>query len=583
MLERYNRLSTFVKINLILVMMLLPLLVLNYLSNQTSNKVVRNEILRSSETYLALLTNQIDTTMNQMSTFVLGMNRDSAVRSYLNYEVFQEPYDKLVVVSNILEKLNLNSSSMPWTNQIAVYSPISEEAISTSGKVIYDAAFLKEHMNTNWELLPEDYRYGHPYFIRHFIEPRYSVNRPLSSYQLITEITFPVYELVKSLDQFKNKGNVHDPFLFKPGEKAIINTSSNTAFINTMVDHLLDTKMSTSGYETIVMQNNKYIVTYQLSSALGWYLVDYVPLDEVLAPINRSSHIFVGSVIILVFLGLAVSYFIYRNVQIPIIKLLSGARAIARGDFSTQISYRARNEFYFLILQFNTMATQIKELIETVYESKIRLQEATLKQLQSQVDPHFLYNSLNFIQYSAKNHDEEAVISMTLQLGAYYRYATRLGEATTTLQEEMNLIKSYLEIHKLRMYDMDYEIVLPPSMNTVEIPRLILQPVVENAIVHGISNRSQASFIKVSAESVNEFHRITVEDNGPGLTSIEQEELLARIMHSSNDHNMCGLWNVAQRLILKFGEEAGVSMEQSSYGGLKLTLYWPNYDSKDGI
>ncbi|AFH61170.1 sensor histidine kinase [Paenibacillus caseinilyticus] len=582
MLVRFNTLSTFVKINLILLMLLLPLFALNYYSNETSNQVVRNEILRSSETYLSLLTNQIDTTVNQMSTFALGMGRDSAVRSYLNYEDFQQPYDKLVVVSNILEKLKLNSSSMPWRNQITVYKPLTKEALSTSGNVTYDASFLREHLSTEWQLLPEDSRYTHPYFIRHLVEPSYIPQRALSSYQLITEITFPIYDLVKMLDLFKHKGNVHDPFLFKPGDKPITNATSNRDFIHELVEKVTDKMQQTSGNETVVIQDKKYIVIYQLSSALNWYLIDYVPLDEALAPIKRSSQIFVGSVMTLVILGLTVSYFIYRNVQIPILKLVTSARAIARGDFSTHISYDTKNEFYYLIQQFNTMAIKIKELIETTYESRIRLQEATLKQLQSQIDPHFLYNSLNFIKYSAKQHNEEAVISMTLHLGAYYRSATRLGKAMTTLGEEMNLVKSYLEIHKLRMHQMNYELVFPEVLNNVELPRLLLQPVVENAIIHGISNLSQDGFVRIIAERQDGFIRLVVEDNGAGLGQEEQEQLLTRIMQTRDDHNMCGLWNVAQRLLLQFGEEAGISMEPSSYGGLKIILYWPIREPEEG-
>ncbi|ANE45204.1 membrane protein [Paenibacillus swuensis] len=574
MLERFNTLSTFLKINLLLLMLLLPLLALNYYSNQTSNKVVRNEIMRSSETYLSLLTSQIDTTINQMSTFALGMGRDKVVKSYMNYESFQQPYEKLIIVTNILEKLNLNSSSMPWTNQFAVYSPMTKDAISTTGNVTYDAAFLTKNLKKDWQRLPEDYRYGQPYFIRHFVEPPLSASLDLLSDQLITEITFPVYELVKKLDQFKHKGSVHDPFLFKPGEKPIVNTSSNVPLIHTLVEHMTDQWLKTSGNETIVMQDNKYVITYQLSNDLGWYLIDYVPLDEALAPIKRSGQIFTGSVCILVVLGLAFSFFIYRNVQIPILKLMTSARAIARGDFSAQISYHAKNEFHFLITQFNTMAMQIKGLIETVYESKIRLQEATLKQLQSQIDPHFLYNSLNFIQYSARKHDVDAVISMTLHLGTYYRSATRLGKDMTTLGEEMKLIKSYLEIHKLRMYGMNYELILPPSMDSLELPRLLLQPVVENAIIHGISKRNQPGFIKIMAGNDNGFFQITVEDNGVGMEAAEQQELLALILNPSDDTNVCGLWNVTQRLILQYGAEAGVSIESSEYGGLKFVLYW---------
>lgn len=569
------RFSTFAKFNFILIGMLLPLLALSIYSNQTSNSVVRGEILRSNNSNMQLLTNQLDTMVNQLSTFALIMERDSAVRSYLNYEDIHYPYDKYVIVSNIQEKLRLNSSSMAWENQIAVYSPTAKEAISNTGNVVYDEQFLQKKLSTSWTDTAPDYRYGNDaYFLRYFVEPSIVENAPLSSYRLLTEITFPKQNIVKMLDAFKSNGNIHEPFLYKPGSTPIMNHLSDLNLVTDLIQHLDGIPLTPSGNETIQMNGQKYIVTYQISRTLGWYLVDFLPLNDILAPISRSSQIFMGTLIFLVILGISLSFLIYKNVQIPILKLVSSVRSITRGDFNAQITYQSNNEFHFLIQQFNTMAHQIKELIETVYQSRIRLQEATLKHLQSQIDPHFLYNSLNFIQYSAKMGNETAVISMTLNLGAYYRYATRLEKPLTTIREEMNLIRNYLEIHKLRMHEMSYELELPDDMASLEVPRLILQPLVENAIIHGLSNRAHAGWIRVSGRIDEHTYRLSVEDNGIGLSSEAQETLLSQVTNAHNEDNLCGLWNVAQRLHLHFGPDARIEITDSLQGGLHITLVW---------
>lgn len=570
------RFSTFTKFNFILIGLLLPLLALSIYANQTSNHVVRGEILKSSESNMQLLTNQMDTMVNQLSTFALIMERDTAVRSYINYEDIHFPYDKFLIVSNIQEKLKLNSASMSWENQISVYSPTAKEAISNTGNVVYDEQFLEKHLSTDWSYTTPDYRYGgDAYFLRYFVEPHLNVNAPISSYRLLTEISFSNRNIVKMLDTFKTNGSIHDPFLYKPGFTPIMNSISDKASVADLLQYLDHQILTPSGNHTVKMNGQKFLVTYQVSKTLGWYLVDFLPLNEILAPISRSTQIFIGSLAILIGLGITLSFLIYKNVQIPILKLVSSVRSIARGDFHAQITYQANNEFHFLITQFNAMSLQIKELIETVYESRIRLQEATLKHLQSQIDPHFLYNSLNFIQYSAKMGNEAAVISMTLNLGAYYRYATRLEKPMTSLTEEMNLIRNYLEIHKLRMHEMTYELHLPDQMGTLEVPRLILQPLVENAIIHGLSHRSQAGWIKVSGHVNDHFYRLTVEDNGGGLSMTEQEELMARVTNSRNQEDLCGLWNVAQRLHLHYGMESRIELEDSSQGGLKISLVWP--------
>ncbi|MFD2611329.1 sensor histidine kinase [Paenibacillus gansuensis] len=581
MLNKFHTLSTFAKINLILLIMLVPLLGMNYYSNHIGTGVVRDGIHRASETYMSLLTSQIDTTADQLSVFSLTMNRDSYVAAYTNYEESSHPYDKHGILKNINEKLNLNSLSLPWTNQFTIYSPVAQEALSNGGVIAYDEQFLSEHLSPQWTYLPADNRYAQPYFVRHTVEPQYSPDKPPGDYRVITEASFSVFNLVKMLDQFKNKENVHDPFLYSPGHEPIVSRTSKPDYIHKLQSHLSGQKLADTGHETVELHGKPYLVTYQITNTLQWYLVDYVPLEHALAPMYRTNQMYYISAAVLITLSLILSYFIYRNVQIPIIKLTNSARAIARGDFSAKIDYHPKNEFQVLVYQFNSMAGKIKELIETIYESKIRLQQATLKQLQAQIDPHFLYNSLNFIKYCAKSGDEEAVVSMAVNLGAYYRTATRSGDARTTLEEELKLIRNYLEIHKLRMHEMNYEIHLPEELRLTEVPRLIVQPVVENAIVHGISHLEQDGFIRISAESDGGFFTITVEDSGPGLSRSEQEELMYKVTHAQNEHDLCGLWNVAQRLVLQYGDTAGIGIESSVYGGLKVCLYWPDAVHKE--
>lgn len=581
MLSRFHELSTFTKINMILFIMLVPLLSINYYSNYIGTQSVQNEIHRASETYMSLLTNQIDTTADQLSMFALTMNRDSYVASYTNYEESKHPYDKHNVLSNIREKLNLNSLSLPWTNQITIFSPIAKEALTNGGVTVYEEEFLRNHLSPVWSYLPADQRFAQPYFVRHVVEPQYVPAKQPGSYRIITEVTFSISNLVKMLDQFKNKGNVHDPFLYHPEYSPIVNRSAESEHVKQLQLHLSKTPLAETGHETLEILGENYLVTYKLANSLQWYLVDYVPIEDALAPIYRSSQIYYISAGILIVLSMTLSYFIYRNVQIPIIKLTNSARSIARGDFSTKIDYHPKNEFLVLISQFNSMASKIKELIETIYESKIRLQQATLKQLQAQIDPHFLYNSLNFIKYCAKSGDEKAIVSMTVNLGAYYRAATRSGNAETTLEEEFLLLHNYLEIHKLRMHEMTHEIHLPDELKCVKVPRLILQPLVENAIVHGLSHCEQGGLIKVCARQEENKYVVIVEDSGPGLSDDEQRELMRKILRSQNEYDLCGLWNVAQRLLLKYGDTAGILIGSSSYGGLKVTLYWPRAIDKE--
>lgn len=556
--------------------MLLPLIGLNIYSYSIGNSVSRNEIEKSAQTNLALLIHQLDATTEQLSTFALTLNRDSSVRTFINSTYFQNPYDKYFIVSNLEEKLKLFSSSMNWNNAFTVYAPRLKEKVSNSGSGPFEAGTIDSRLESDWTLHPADSNYGNDsYFLRHFSEPSISPGNPVASYHVITEVSFASSNLVKMLDQFKNGDNINDPLLYRTGFQPITNASPDQTLTNILLSEIHNRNLEASGSMSLQMKGNKYLVNYERSDTLGWYLIDYVPLDEILAPIKKSSQIFFASVGILVLIGFSLSFMIYKNVQAPILKLVNAVRSMMRGDYSTQIRYRPNNEFHFLIQQFNAMAKQIKALIEQEYASKIRLQEATLKQLQSQIDPHFLYNSLNFIRNSVKMGDEDAAVSMSLNLGAYYRNATRLEKPNTPLSEEIALIRNYLEIHKLRKHGMSYETDMPERMERLEIPRLLIQPVVENAIVHGIDHFTKPGLIRIRGEEGEDQFRICIEDNGPGMPKQQIEALNRKISRANNDEQLCGLWNVAQRLKLQHGGHAGVLCEHSELGGLKVTLHWP--------
>jgi two-component system sensor histidine kinase YesM len=565
------------KINIILICLLVPILLLSFYSNHTSNTVVREEIEKSSETHLALLSNQIDASANQMATLALSLNRDPSVRTFANDIYANDAYDRYFVTSNLTEKLSLISSSINWNNTVSVFVPhLKKNASSSLSYPKYDASYLEHHLSPTWTYHRSDNKNGGDnYFRRHFVEPSYQPDKSPTTYHVITEVSFSEKNLVKILDQFKTKNNANDPLLYNPGEAPILNATSQKELTDELLSKLDADLLKKEGSTKILIDGQEYMATIQRSATLDWYLIDYVPVDTILAPIKQTSTIFYISIIILIAIGTFLSYTIYRNVQQPILMLVGSVRALMRGDYSKRIAYQGHHEFQYLIEQFNLMAQQIQDLIVKVYESKIRMQEATLKQLQSQIDPHFLYNCLNFIKNSARMKDEESVVQMSINLGEYYRYTTRLDSATTSLEQEIKLIINYLEIHKLRLHGLDYAIDIPPAILKQSIPRLLLQPIVENAIEHGVQSRTEAGLILISGVEHAGSFSLTVEDNGSGMSQDEIDLLKRKLLDINNEEQLCGLWNVSQRMMLQYGKQGHLELDVSPYGGLKVTLTWP--------
>jgi two-component system sensor histidine kinase YesM len=304
-------------------------------------------------------------------------------------------------------------------------------------------------------------------------------------------------------------------------------------------------------------------------------MIDYLPLGQAIEPIIRTQKFFYITCVMLFMTGVLILLFMYRKVQIPIITLLKGVRQLKHGDFSFRITRSSRNEFDFLYDNFNDMAAQIQELIEKVYKEQLISKEAILKQLQAQINPHFLYNCLFFINNMTRLGNEEAVTAMTQNLAEYFRYSTRLDQAMTTLDKELGMVENYLNIHCLRMERLTYSINIPDAMTKIPIPKLLIQPLVENSVIHGIEQKQESGIIRITGIEEHGLYRLIVEDDGRGVPPDKIKELMLRITQPQDEAMGCALWNIKQRMNTHFEEPAGMEFCPSSMGGLQVSLYWP--------
>ncbi|MFD1905074.1 sensor histidine kinase [Paenibacillus rhizoplanae] len=206
------------------------------------------------------------------------------------------------------------------------------------------------------------------------------------------------------------------------------------------------------------------------------------------------------------------------------------------------------------------MAENTQILIEQVLLGEIEVKEAKLKQYQAQINPHFLYNCLNFIQSKASIEDYQAVTAMTLHLASYCRYIHKIEQLESSLQDELEFVEHYLHIVHLRKKEITFEFGVTAEAGRYRLPRMILQPLVENCIKHGIEPNLRPGIISITAEEVDSYLLITVKDNGIGMT---EERLGAVRRHIedniiSNEQLGTGLRNVNQRLRLYFWQRLRV-------------------------
>ncbi|CAI6045801.1 hypothetical protein PAECIP112173_01192 [Paenibacillus sp. JJ-100] len=568
----FARLNVFTKITLLFVALLVLVLFLYTYSNRESVRVIEHEIQNNTMNHLSTFADSVESNIYQLSLYGMSIGQDSSIQEYQRPDYKDVPYERVKVGSAILEKMNLYNAASKWHSTITLYFPRLQKAISTD---YY--AYIPYREDDFSKPLSKSWTYTQNQFEWYTTEPTTAMDAPDKS-RLITKISFPVHHLTTMLDQNKlnNKG---DPFMFHPEMGLISNTSGNET-LTSILSKLRELNLQEKGGFTTTLDHTEYYVSYIQSPSLGWYYVDYVPMQQILGPITSSRNLFYASIAVLIAMSVVVLYVLYRSVQLPLLQLVKGTNRLSTGDFSVRLNYTSRNEFSLLFARFNIMAQRIQELIENVYEEQLRRREATLKQLQSQINPHFLYNCLFYIKNMARMKNEKAVVAMALNLGEYYRYITRSENDEATLKEELTMVQNYLEIQALRLERMHFTIEVPDDMLHKTLPRLTLQPIVENAIIHGIEPRTEDGHITITGHHEGEICTISVEDSGRGMSEDQMQELIHNL-HKPLDGNMgCGTWNVHQRLYFLYGEDAGLSYEHSPSGGVKVSITWYNNINK---
>lgn len=278
----------------------------------------------------------------------------------------------------------------------------------------------------------------------------------------------------------------------------------------------------------------------------------------------RFSVIVFGGIFILILL---LSYYIPLSITRPIRRLSEVTDQVAKGDLSVRSDVRTGTEVAMLNDSLNSMIDKINELLEQVKKEQIRLRKAEFELLQSQINPHFLYNTLDTIVWLAESGEQKEVVSMVGSLSDFFRASLNQGKDIVSIKEELLHVRSYLEIQQVRYQDiLQYEIHVSEELEKYMIPKITIQPLVENALYHGIKNKRGKGKIVITGLKEKNSLFLIVEDNGIGI----RKEQLLQVRNKINGKALegkdsFGLYNVNERIRLNFGEGYGIFVE-SCYG-----------------
>ncbi|WP_171909258.1 sensor histidine kinase [Paenibacillus sp. GP183] len=342
-------------------------------------------------------------------------------------------------------------------------------------------------------------------------------------------------------------------------------------------------KMASPSNKVFALRENgtSYVVFNQYMPSTGWHIIAMIKDETIVAKTQAvKSSLQILLLLILVFGLFALTGFEFAIIR-PILEMKKETQRLKQGDFSAHVEVRTRDEIGELGRQFNMMVMTIKELIDKEYKLEIRQKESELRILQSQMDPHFLYNTLDMIRWKARLERASETSQLIEKLSRFFRMSLSSGKRFTTLTEELNFVRAYLEIQQKRMGSkLQFALYMEASLEEAVLLKNMIQPLVENSIKHGF--RQKAGKVEVRCYLDNHDLVIDVIDSGIGFKQekiqIIRQSLLQKTKDASvTDHAIC---NIHERILLVYGSSYGVElpMEQIEAGAcvrLRLPL-WMN-------
>lgn len=292
------------------------------------------------------------------------------------------------------------------------------------------------------------------------------------------------------------------------------------------------------------------------------YKIYYFSFIKKIHPyMDDIGTIFIKISLISITLSIGFSLGLSNNITYRIIKLINYTKKVEKGDLDFQIEVEKNDEIGFLIKAFNKMTFRLNELINKTYKLEIREKEAQFKALQAQISPHFLYNALDTINWSLIENGDFKTSATLGALSEILRYSIDDFEKNVSINKEIKQVDNYLRIQKSRFEDrFNYSVNIDEDILNEKIPKLLLQPLVENAVVHGVENFKTGGSIKVNGYSIGNKIIIEISDNGAGINSSKLKELNRRFNEKIEDNNKyktshIGLLNVNERIKLVYGNE----------------------------
>lgn len=507
------------------------------------------------------LTNIVNT--QYQSTF-------DVVQAFWDYRDFRD-YVKLYNEINNIRFYTTNTTILENWEFLKVTDDVSENAW-------YKSAMEKEGIH--WGYIKDETKENNNYL------------------SLVRKITFPAYRtsgvLVIGVDQkLLNAMISQEPFdTMIIDDSGYIFAAKNPSWVGRKISELdfasQLTDKAEGTYEFKYEGKPSKIVVENLmpqSSVNGLKIISVFTIESIVSGANRINLLGFGIIMISLLIAFILIYIFATILAKRMLVLNKDLNKVAMGDLKVVSHVTGNDEIGILAKQFNNMVVNIRGLMDEVAEShkqkgllQIRQKEIKLKMMASQINPHFLFNALESIRMKAHLKGESEISSIVRMLGKMIRRNLEVGTKKIALKDELELVRCYLEIQAFRYGNdrLTFHLDTDDRGQDMEIPPLIIQPLIENAVVHGLENIAEGGFVRLNTLVADGMLRVEIEDNGVGISEDKINQISDSLLDMEEDEEYrIGLRNVHQRLVLIYGEECGLTIKSTLGSGTLITFEIP--------
>lgn len=566
-------------------------IILGSYSYIVASKSLKDEVTSINIKDIKQMSNSIDFLQNDvidLSTFIC---LNPLVQSFVKSNEISDDYQNFTKYG--LEPLNILLASKDYISFMAIYGKEgSKYYLSKDGSNgVYSYEKVKEselYSNAHklkgapmWVNLDDN----NNVFIADNKNPKIAMVRTIIDTNTLEESGLMIICINTSIleNMYSSGLDISDStMLLIDDENKVITTNDKNKVLKDGLNlpYIIPNLNTSDNHNSLWINGGKYLTTFSTVPQSNWRIVSFTPEAKLFHNLKSIMIMTFGVIVGCFIISFLISIFLSSKLIQPINRLLFSMRKVKNGNFKDKVDFKYTDELGMLVYEYNDMIDNIQTLIDKVYKLQLKEKEAELKALQAQINPHFLYNTLDMIFWKAERSNQREIGDMIYALSKLFRITLSKGNEFIPVKSEKDFIEHYLLLQSKRYRDkLLYEIDIDDSISDYFIPKLVIQPFVENSIIHGTETDNDISIIKITGTLLNNKLVFTIEDNGKGIDEKIINELLNSTLsldkHNNSFQRGYAIGNVNQRLALYYNDDYKLNIVSSIGYGTKVILSIP--------